>query len=129
MSLYQPVAAETRPSRMAPVPDTDTTTTPDTTTIPDTTFVVLSDEELEKPYRVIIINDDVTPMAFVVAVLFRFFGLPMERATAVMYEAHHEGTAYVGSYPFEEAQERVYEAHSAARAEGYPLTFYLEPDD
>jgi ATP-dependent Clp protease adaptor protein ClpS len=106
------------------VPETDTTTTD---TIPR--FIVASDEEFEKPYRVIIENDDVTPMEFVVAVLSLFFGLDVAHAERVMLEAHYEGHAYVATYPFAEAQERVYAAHSAAREAGYPLTFYLEPDD
>jgi ATP-dependent Clp protease adaptor protein ClpS len=89
----------------------------------------MHDEDLEKPYRVIVQNDDVTPMEFVVAVLRMFFGLPVVRAIAVMYQAHNEGHAHVTTLPFEEAQQRVYEAHSAARSEGYPLTFYLEPDE
>lgn len=104
-------------------PDVETSTT--TTT----TYRVIPDEELEKPYRVIIQNDDVTPMEFVVSVLRLVFGLDIERAFAVMYEAHYEGQAYVISLPFEEAQQRVYEAHSLARENGYPLSFYLEPED
>lgn len=100
---------------------------PDTTTT--TEFVVVSNEDLEKPYRVIIENDDVTPMDFVVAVLSLFFGLDVSQAQQVMWEAHNEGQAYVATFPFAEAQERVYAAHSASRESGYPLTFHLEPDD
>jgi ATP-dependent Clp protease adaptor protein ClpS len=46
-----------------------------------------------------------------------------------MLRAHNEGQAHVATLPYEEATERVYEAHSVAREAGYPLTFYLEPDD
>lgn len=102
---------------------------PDVTVIPDVTYSVVTDEELEKPYRVMILNDDVTPMEFVVLVLRRFFDLQNERAIAIMLEAHYEGQAHVTTLPFEEAQQRVYGAHSAARAAGYPLTFFLEPDE
>jgi ATP-dependent Clp protease adaptor protein ClpS len=101
---------------------------PDVRVIPDTTYTVVTDEELEKPYRVIIENDDVTPMEFVVVVLRYFFGLTIEKASEVMLEAHYNGRALVAVMPFQEAQERVYEAHSAAREAGYPLSFYLEPD-
>lgn len=104
-------------------PETETKTT---TTIE---YVVISDEELEKPYRVIIENDDVTPMDFVVEVLLGIFGLSMVRATHVMLEAHFSGHAVVTVLPLREAQERVYAAHSAARANEYPLSFYLEPDE
>lgn len=106
-----------------------TTQAPDVQVIPDLTFRVAEREELEKPYRVIIQNDDVTPMDFVVLVLRVFFGLGFERAMAIMLTAHNEGRALVATLPFEEANERVYQAHDAARAEQYPLTFYLEPDE
>jgi ATP-dependent Clp protease adaptor protein ClpS len=102
---------------------------PDIQVIPGTTYQVASREDLEKPYRVIIQNDEVTPMEFVVLVLRLFFGLDYRQATVVMMTAHNEGRALVAVLPFEEAQERVYEAHSAAREAGYPLTFYLEPDE
>jgi ATP-dependent Clp protease adaptor protein ClpS len=46
-----------------------------------------------------------------------------------MYEAHYNGRAHVVTLPFEEAQERIYDAHSLAREVDYPLTFYLEPDE
>ncbi len=94
-----------------------------------TTFKVIDQDELEKPYRVIIENDDVTPMDFVVIVLSVFFELNADHAVHVMLTAHHEGQALVTILPFEEAQQRVYAAHSAAREGGYPLTFHLEPDE
>jgi ATP-dependent Clp protease adaptor protein ClpS len=101
-------------------------TAPQTTT--DVDYIVSSDEDLERPYRVIIENDDVTPMDFVVLVLLTVFDLPTDRAQTVMYEAHEKGIAYVATFPFEEARQRVYTAQSLARASGYPLSFYLEPD-
>lgn len=106
-----------------------TTQNPDVQVIPGLTFRIAEREDLEKPYRVMIENDDVTPMDFVVLVLRVFFGLGFDRAMAVMFTAHNEGRAHVVTLPFEEAQERVYNAHHAAREEGYPLTFYLEPDE
>lgn len=113
-------------------PDTrvmpDLTSDPDTRVIPDVTFIVAGREDFEKPYRVIIENDDVTPMDFVVMVLRLFFGLSLADAMQVMLTAHNDGRALVATMPFEEAQERVYSAHTVAREEGYPLTFYLEPD-
>jgi ATP-dependent Clp protease adaptor protein ClpS len=99
---------------------------PKTTT--DVEYVVITNEELERPYRVIIQNDDVTPMEFVVLVLLTIFELDFERAMEVMLEAHQKGRALVGTLPLEEAQQRVYEAQSRAREAGYPLSFYLEPD-
>ncbi len=101
---------------------------PDVQVIPNVTYTLVTDEELEKPYRVIIENDDVTPMEFVVVILRHFFGLTIDQSSAVMLEAHRNGRALVATMAYHEAQERVYDAHSAAREAGYPLSFYLEPD-
>ncbi len=106
-----------------------TTEVPDVIVTPQTTYKVVDREELEKPYRVIIENDDVTPMEFVVLVLRVIFGLDYDRAVEVMFTAHNEGRAHVVTLPFEEAQQLVYAAHSLAREAGYPLSFYLEPDE
>jgi ATP-dependent Clp protease adaptor protein ClpS len=106
-----------------------TTPEPDVIVTPTVIFKVVEREDLEKPYRVIIENDDVTPMDFVVMVLRVFFGLAFQRAMGVMLTAHTEGRALVAVLPYEEAQERVYNAHHTAREAGYPLTFYLEPDE
>ena len=105
-----------------------TSSSPEVTVVPETIFKVVEREDLEKPYRVIIQNDDVTPMEFVVTVLRVFFGLTFSRAMQVMLTAHHDGRALVATLPYEEVKERVYNAHHAAREAGYPLTFYLEPD-
>ncbi len=93
---------------------------------PKIEFIVA--EELEPPYRVLIHNDDVTPMDFVVQVLQSIFELLFERAEAVMLTAHHKGVAYVATYPKEEAQSRVRRAHNLARVEGYPLKFTIEAE-
>ena len=104
-------------------------TPPTTTTIPATEFVVVTEEELERPYRVIIENDDVTPMDFVVLVLEMVFELNATQAQDVMLRAHTNGRAHVVTLPFEDARQRVYTAQSLARQFGYPLSFYLEPDE
>ena len=108
-----------------PVHDVDIAPPQTTTTID---YIVASSEDLERPHRVIIENDDVTPMEFVILVLLSIFDLQIERAEAVMLEAHNTGHAYVVSLPYEDAQQRVYQAHSLARTSGYPLSFYLEPE-
>lgn len=95
-------------------------------TKPKIEFIVA--EELEPPYRVLIHNDDVTPMDFVVQVLQSVFELLFERAEAVMLTAHQKGVAYVATYPKEEALSRVERAHGMARAEGYPLKFTVEKE-
>src|SRR5687767_1764369 len=82
--------------------------------------------ELEPLYRVIIHNDDVTPMDFVVRVLTNFFYLSNPKAAEIMLIAHFSGTAYVQTLPKSEAEKRINKAHFAAGLEGYPLHFSLE---
>ncbi|HEY83512.1 MAG TPA: ATP-dependent Clp protease adaptor ClpS [Chloroflexi bacterium] len=89
----------------------------------------MDDEEMETPFRVIIHNDDVTPMDFVVVALVNIFELGLQRAIVVMQEAHIKGQSLVTVLPYKEAHRRVYNAQSAAREFGYPLSFTLEPDD
>ena len=88
----------------------------------------LSEEEFEPLYRVLIHNDDVTPIDFVIVVLQRFFQLDRPTAEAITYTAHVEGIAYVMTLPKSEAQKRVGQAHFAASLEGYPLLFTIEPE-
>jgi ATP-dependent Clp protease adaptor protein ClpS len=77
-------------------------------------------------YRVIIHNDEVTPMDFVIYVLRQIFLLTGPYAVQVMYSAHYHGNALVDILPKSEAQQRVHQAHYAARLAGYPLQFTLE---
>jgi ATP-dependent Clp protease adaptor protein ClpS len=103
------------------------TSPPDTIVKPQTTFVVVEQAELERPYRVIIQNDDVTPMEFVIFVLTTVFALAVQAAVDVMLMAHHHGEAVVAVLPYQEASDKVYRAHDLADQNGYPLRFYLEP--
>lgn len=84
--------------------------------------------ELEPLYRVIIHNDDVTPMDFVVNVLTSIFQLAQRDAMEVMLTAHYNGSAQVQILPKSEAEKRVNKAHFAAGLEGYPLHFSIEPE-
>lgn len=83
---------------------------------------------LARRYRILIHDDDVTPMDFVVQVLVGIHHLDAERAVEVMLEAHHTGCALVRVLGLEEAEFRVAESHSAARGRGLPLTFSIEPE-
>ncbi|MGC1378643.1 MAG: ATP-dependent Clp protease adaptor ClpS [Anaerolineales bacterium] len=87
-----------------------------------------SETALEPLYRVIIHNDDVTPMDFVVSVLERIFFISGPDAVKIMLTAHFRGAAYVQTLPKTEAQNRVNKAHFAAGLEGYPLHFSIEPE-
>lgn len=89
--------------------------------------VEVDEETAQGPlYRVIIHNDDVTPMNFVVHILLTVFLLSGPGAVQVMYTAHYHGSAYVQTVPKTEAEKRVIHAHMAARLAGYPLRFTIE---
>ena len=80
-------------------------------------------------YRVIIHNDDVTPMDFVMHILISVFHLDGLHALQVMYTAHFHGSAYVQTLPKTEAQKRINLAHTSARLHGYPLRFTMQPEN
>src|SRR5574342_92292 len=82
----------------------------------------------EPLYRVIIHNDDVTPMDFVVHVLKTIFYQSNPKAFEIMLIAHITGLAYVQTLPKSEAEKRISKAHFAAGLEGYPLHFSMEPE-
>jgi ATP-dependent Clp protease adaptor protein ClpS len=95
---------------------------------PEIEIVEEAKTELEPLYRVIIHNDDVTPMDFVVNVLVSIFMLTQPHALEVMLVAHYEGAANVQTLPKTEAAKRINKAHFAAGLEGYPLHFSMEPE-
>ena len=97
-------------------------------TIPSIEIVEETKTELEPLYRVIIHNDDITPMDFVVNVLTSIFMLAQPDAMDVMLVAHYKGAAYVQTLPKTEAEKRINKAHFAAGLEGYPLHFSIEPE-
>ena len=82
----------------------------------------------EPMFRIIIHNDDVTPMDFVVHVLRNIFVLLLPDAVNVMYTAHYRGEAVVQILPRSKAEKRINKAHFAAGLEGYPLHFSMEPE-
>ncbi len=93
----------------------------------------LASEELKlKPpplYRVVLLNDDYTPMEFVVDVLRRFFGMNTETATRVMLKVHTEGKGVCGVYPKEIAETKAIQVNEHARASEHPLLCDIEVDD
>ncbi len=83
-------------------------------------------EKKTPPYRVLLMNDDYTPMEFVVEVLMNVFGKGEAEAVHIMLKVHVEGAGLAGVYPFEIAETKVEEVHERARAEGHPLKATLE---
>ena len=80
-------------------------------------------------YKVLIHNDDVTPLDYVIRILRRIFMLSQELAEHVAETAHNEEVAIVVIRPRPEAEKLVGAARLQSRADGYPLTFSLEPDE
>ena len=85
------------------------------------------DTAREEPWTILVHNDDVTPYEFVVDTLGHIFSLSTEIAETVTWEAHSKGVAPVCSRPQSEAKRLISDAHTLARAAGYPLTFSMEP--
>ncbi|GEM84938.1 ATP-dependent Clp protease adapter ClpS [Meiothermus hypogaeus] len=79
-------------------------------------------------YKVLLLNDDYTPMDFVVEVLMRFFRKSEAEAIRIMLQVHHAGVGVAGVYPFEIAETKVNQVMGAASAEGHPLQCIMEPE-
>jgi ATP-dependent Clp protease adaptor protein ClpS len=77
-------------------------------------------------YQVALLNDDYTPMEFVVLVLQRFFSMGIEDATRVMLQVHQKGVAVCGIYTYEVAETKVTQVIDFARENQHPLQCTLE---
>lgn len=80
-------------------------------------------------YKIIMHNDNITTMHFVVAILRAVFNKAEEEAFQIMLEIHNKDRALVGIYALEHAELKRDQVHSAARTRGYPLTCTIEPND
>ncbi len=77
-------------------------------------------------YKVLLLNDDYTPMEFVVMVLKRFFSMDLEQATRVMLHVHQKGVGVCGIFPYEVAETKVNQVMDFARQNQHPLQCTLE---
>ncbi len=84
--------------------------------------------KLKQPplYRVVLINDDFTPMEFVVDILETIFGMERTRATQVMLEVHTKGKGVCGVYNFEIAETKVAQVMGIAKQHQHPLLCTME---
>lgn len=84
--------------------------------------------ELARPplYSVLLLNDDYTPMDFVVEVLVRFFAMDIERATQVMLHVHTRGRGVCGLYTREVAESKVAQVNEYSRLNQHPLLCTME---
>ncbi len=77
-------------------------------------------------FKVLLLNDDYTPMEFVVIVLKRYFQMDMEQATRVMLHVHQKGVGVCGVFPYEIAETKVNQVMDFARQNQHPLQCTLE---
>lgn len=86
--------------------------------------------KLQKPrlYKVILLNDDYTPMEFVVVILERFFHKNREEATRIMLQVHQKGVGVCGVYTREVAETKVRLVMSYAQEHVHPLQCTMEPE-
>lgn len=93
----------------------------------ETEFAVRSTQTPPPPmWQVVLLNDDFTPMDFVVMVLQTFFGLENESATRVMLKVHTEGRGICGVYPKDVAATKVSDVTRCARQHQHPLQCIME---
>ena len=79
-------------------------------------------------YKVLMLNDDYTPMEFVIVVLMRIFGMGQEKATEVMLNVHRSGVGVCGVYSFEVAETKVTQVMGLAQRNEHPLQCTMEKD-
>lgn len=95
---------------------------------PSTNVITKVKPKTKRPnlYRVLILNDDYTPMEFVVHVLEKFFQMDVEAATKVMLHVHHHGIGECGVFTYEIAETKVTQVMDFARKHQHPLQCVME---
>lgn len=81
-----------------------------------------------KRYKVVLLNDDFTPMDFVIEVLMRFFAMDEAKATQVMLAVHHQGKGICGIYSREVAETKAYQVNQYSRQHEHPLMCQIEAE-
>ena len=94
----------------------------------ETGVVTRTRPKTKKPsnYKVLMLNDDYTPMEFVVLILQRYFSMGIEDATRVMLQVHQQGVAVCGVFTYEVAESKVAQVIDFARENQHPLQCTLE---
>jgi ATP-dependent Clp protease adaptor protein ClpS len=95
---------------------------------PSTSVITKTKPRAKRPslYRVLILNDDYTPMEFVVHVLEKFFQKDVEAATKIMLHVHHHGIGECGIFTYEVAETKVTQVMDFARKHQHPLQCVME---
>jgi ATP-dependent Clp protease adaptor protein ClpS len=97
----------------------------------DTNVITKTKPKTQRPpmYKVLLLNDDYTPMEFVVLVLERFFGISHAQAVEIMLTVHKKGVAVVGVFSYEIAETKVAQVMDFARRNQHPLQCTMEKED
>jgi ATP-dependent Clp protease adaptor protein ClpS len=95
-----------------------------------TGIVTKTRPKTKKPnlYKVLILNDDYTPMEFVIHVLEKFFNKDREDATQIMLHVHHKGVGICGIYTYEVAETKVTQVVDFSRQHSHPLQCTMEKE-
>jgi ATP-dependent Clp protease adaptor protein ClpS len=95
---------------------------------PGTSVITKTKPQTKRPnlYRVLLLNDDYTPMDFVIHVLERFFNKDREAATRIMLHVHHHGIGECGVFTYEVAETKVTQVMDFARKHQHPLQCVME---
>ncbi len=88
------------------------------------------EQDLEPPkkYKVVLLNDDFTPMEFVVDILVRLFGKARDQAAKIMLDVHNSGKGIAGVYTHEIAETKARMVFDLAQSQGHPLKADTEPE-
>lgn len=97
----------------------------------DTKLITKPKEKTQRPpmYKVLLLNDDFTPMEFVVHVLERFFAISHAQSVEIMLTVHKKGVAVVGVFSYEIAETKVAQVMDFARRNQHPLQCTMEKED
>lgn len=96
----------------------------------DPSILTISKPEIKRPplYKILLLNDDFTPMEFVIVVLGKFFGLNHSESVEIMLTVHKKGVAVIGVFAFEIAETKVTQVMAFARANQHPLQCTMEKE-
>ncbi|MBO6603325.1 ATP-dependent Clp protease adapter ClpS [Rhodophyticola porphyridii] len=97
----------------------------------ETAVITKTKPKTQRPplYKVLLLNDDYTPMEFVVHVLERFFGITHSQAVEIMLTVHKKGVAVVGVFSYEIAETKVAQVMDFARRNQHPLQCTMEKEE
>lgn len=98
------------------------------TELPSTKSKVQTDAKVPRKYKVVLENDDYTPMEFVVEVLRRFFHMSEQLATEIMLQVHFQGRSVCGVFTRDIAETKVVMVNDYARMNQHPLLCSMEPE-